>query len=289
MEKIFYNLKKFIPDKLYLKMIYKKHMGKSLNLNNPKTFNEKIQWLKLYDRNPLYTQLVDKYTVREFIKNQLGEEYLIPLLGVWNNAEEINFSELPDKFVLKCNHNSGGVIICKDKNKLDYAKVKEQLNNSLKRNYYYGTREYPYKNVKPKIIAEKYMIDNSGGLIDYKFFCFNGYVDNVMLCIDRHNNDPKFYFFNKDWKLLRINVRGKEAPEDFTIPKPDCIDEMFKIASILSKGIPFVRIDLYECKNKIYFGEMTFYPQSGLDKNLLKETDLYLGNLIKLPGGKNYE
>ncbi|WP_273401844.1 ATP-grasp fold amidoligase family protein [Traorella massiliensis] len=285
----FYDLKKLIPDKLYLKLIYRKYMGKSLNLKNPKTFNEKIQWLKLYDRNPLYSKLVDKYRVREYIKNLLGEEYLIPLLGVWDKGEEIDFSKLPDKFVLKCTHNSGGVIVCKDKNKMNYTEVIKQLNNSLKRNYYYGTREYPYKNVIPKIIAEKYMEDDSGGLIDYKFFCFNGYVDNVMLCIDRQNNNPKFYFFNKNWKLLRINVRGKNAPTNFTLPKPECIDKMFEIASTLSKNIPFVRVDLYECKNKIYFGEMTFYPQSGLDNNLLEETDLYLGNLIKLSGGKVHE
>lgn len=272
----------YIPDKVFLKMRYYFVFKKKLDLNNPKTFNEKLQWLKLYDRKPIYTTMVDKYEVRKYISEIIGEKYLIPLIGVWENFDTINFNLLPDQFVLKCTHDSGSVYICRDKQNFNIEEIKTDIQNKLKKNYYYPGREWPYKNVKPRIIAEKYMEDSSGGLIDYKFFCFNGYVDNVMICLDRHINDPKFYFFNKKWELLRLNIRGKEAPKDFTIPKPDCIDKMFEIASELSKNLPFVRIDLYECNGCIYFGEFTFYPQGGYDINLLPETDLYFGNLITL-------
>lgn len=279
-----------IPDKLFLKLKYRHNIGIKLNLNNPKTFNEKLQWLKLYDRNPLYTKLADKYKVREYITEKIGKEYLIPLLGVWDNTDDIDFDSLPNKFVLKCNHNSGlGMCICTDKNKLDVKEVKKELKKGLNQDYYLPGREWPYKNVPRKIIAEKYMVDdsNSNEFTDYKFFCFNGYVDCVMVCLDRNSGDTKFYFFDKDWKLKRLNKRGKEAPKDFTIPKPECIDEMFEIASKLSEGFPFVRVDLYQSYGKIYFGEMTFYPDSGFDNNILKESDEYFGKLIDLSLVKN--
>lgn len=278
-----------IPDKLFLKLKYRHNIGIKLNLNNPKTFNEKLQWLKLYDRKPEYTTMVDKYRVRDYIAEKIGKEYLIPLLGVWENPDEIDFDSLPNQFVLKCNHDSGGLSICRDKKTFDVNIAKKKLKKSLKTNYYYSGREWPYKNVPRKIIAEKYMVDdlNSNEFTDYKFFCFNGYVDCVMVCLDRNSGDPKFYFFDKDWKLKRLNKRGKEAPKDFTIPKPECIDDMFDIASRLSEGFPFVRVDLYQSYGKIYFGEMTFYPDSGFDNNILKESDDYLGNLIDLSLVKN--
>lgn len=274
-----------VNDEEYLKKIFKVHMGHSLNLEDPKTFNEKLQWLKLYDRNPEYTKMVDKYKVRDYISEKIGKEYLIPLLGVWDDPDNIDFDSLPNKFVLKCNHNSGlGMCICKDKSKLDVKEVKKELKKGLNQDYYLNGREWPYKNVPRKIIAEKYMVNdsNSKEFTDYKFFCFNGYVDCVMVCLDRNSGDPKFYFFDKDWKLKRLNKRGKEAPKDFTIPKPECIDEMFEIASKLSEGFPFVRVDLYQSYGKIYFGEMTFYPDSGFDSNILKESDDYFGKLIDL-------
>ncbi|WP_294561087.1 ATP-grasp fold amidoligase family protein [uncultured Traorella sp.] len=272
-----------LSDEEFSKRKFKTIFKRDLDLKNPVTFNEKLQWLKLYNKNNYYTTLVDKFSVRAIIKKILGDKYLIPLLGVWENVNDIDFDKLPNQFVLKCTHNSGkGMYICKNKNNININKVKKNLQSGLKENYYLKSREWPYKNVKPRIIAEQYLEDSSGGLIDYKFFCFNGYVDNVMVCLDRHINETKFYFFNKNWELLRLNVRGKEAPDNFTIPKPDCIDEMFEIASKLSKNIPFVRIDLYECNGCIYFGEFTFYPQGGYDNNLLPETDLYFGNLIKL-------
>lgn len=442
----------WMPDAPFLKLAYKSRMGKKLNLQNPQTFNEKLQWLKQYDRRPEYTMMVDKYKVRDYIADKLGEEYLIPLLGVWDDPDEIDFDALPNQFVLKCNHNSGlGMCICKDKSKLDVQKVKEELRKGLKQDYYLTGREWPYKDVPRKIICEKYMIDHSdhempdneenksgkndglndykfmcfngkvmcsfvcsdrfgdeglkvtffdkdwnvlpferhypksqkpipkpinyekmiafseklsqgipfvrtdfyeidrklyfgeitffpgsgfeeftpesadeglgnwiklpesiggggylldsndsclwlheqhskpieesGELTDYKFFCFNGNVDCVMVCIDRQKGDPKYYFFDKDWHLLRYNIRGKNAPENFTLPKPDSMDDMFQIAGILSRDKPFTRIDLYNCSGQIYFGEITFFPDSGFDKNLLQETDAYWGKMIQLDGG----
>jgi len=307
----------YLSDERYLRILYRLEMHKRLNLDNPKTFNEKIQWLKLHDHRPEYRTMVDKYLVRGYISEKIGDEYLIPLLGVWNNPNDIEFDKLPDQFVLKCNHDSGSLVVCKDKDRFDQEKAKEMLMRKIKRVYYWGNREWPYKSVKPLVLAEQYKedgvsteycdyllnikgyrVDYSNGfytnlwnkdaclgkhsLTDYKFYCFNGYVDCVMVCFDRESGDTKFYFFDKDWKLKRINKRGIEAPDGFTLPKPTCLDEMFNVAAILSKGIPFVRVDLYQSDRQVYFGEMTFYPQSGLDPNYLPETDLYFGELIDL-------
>lgn len=272
-------------DEAFLKKAFKCHMYKELNLDSPQTLNEKLQWLKLYNRKPEYTIMVDKYAVRKYIADTIGEEYLIPLLGVWDNPDDIDFDALPNQFVLKCNHNSGlGMCICKDKRKLDIEKVKDGLRKGLEQDYYLTGREWPYKNVKHRIIAEKYMTDspNIDEFTDYKFYCFNGYVDCVLTCIERSTGNPKFYFFDKDWKLLRYNKRGKAAPADFTLPKPENIDEMFRIAGELSREIPFVRVDLYNSCGKIYFGELTFFPDSGWDPNRLPEIDLYFGNLVDL-------
>jgi len=272
-----------MPDNEFLTKKFRAIMGKELNLENPTTFNEKLQWLKLNYRKDYLTTIVDKYAVRDYIKEKLGEEYLIPLIGVWEKAEDIDFDVLPNKFALKCNHNSGlGMCICRDKTKINKEKIIKELKKGLKQDYYLTGREWPYKNVKRKIICEKFMSDSSGGLVDYKFFCFNGYVDCVMVCLDRHIGDTKFYFFDSDWQLKRINVRGKNAPDGFTINKPTCMDKMFDIARDLSKGFPFVRVDLYECNGQIYFGELTFFPDSGFDPNILPETDEYFGAKINL-------
>lgn len=275
-------LTNFLPDKIYLKIRFYLEMGKKLDLKNPQTFNEKLQWLKLYDRNPEYTKMVDKYEVRKYIAEKIGEEYLIPLLGVWDSFDEIDFDKLPDQFVLKCNHDSGGLVICRDKSKLDIEAARKKINKSLKRDFFKITREWPYKDVKPRIIAEKYMSDSDGKFIDYKFFCFNSFVHNVMVCVDRELGDTKFYFFDKNWDLLRLNKRGKNAPENFSLPKPENMEKMFEIASILSKGTVFSRIDLYNTDGKIYFGEITFFPSSGFDANLLEETDHLFGDLTKI-------
>lgn len=278
-----YGLNNKMPDEEFLKKLYKIKLGKKLDLENPKTMNEKIQWLKLYDRKPEYTMMADKVAVRDYIAKTIGEEYLIPCLGVWDDPDDIDFDALPNKFVLKCNHNSGlGMYICKDKSQMDIKSVKKALRKGLKQDYYIVHREWPYKDVPRKIIAEQYMQDNSGALVDYKFYCFNGKADYVLVCLDRHLGDTKFYFFNRDWKLQPFNIRGKNASSDFTVRKPECMDKMFEIAETLSKGMKFIRVDLYECNNKIYFGELTFYPSAGFDTGRLPETDLYFGSQIDL-------
>lgn len=270
-------------DAFYLKLLYRLKMRKRLNLETPVFFNEKLQWLKLYNRQPIYTTFVDKYSVKQYVANLLGEEFIIPTLKVWESFDDVNLDMLPDQFVLKTTNGGGGAVaICKDKKTFDKAKALDILRRSQRDDIYRRFREWPYKDVKFRILAEKYMEDESGSFIDYKFFCFDGYVDCVMVCVDRQLHDTKFYFFDKDWKLLRLNVRGKNAPADFSLRKPECLDQMFEIASRLSRGLPFVRVDLYECFGKIYFGEMTFFPDSGFDANLLQETDEYFGKLLDL-------
>lgn len=272
-------------EELHLKVLYYLHMGKKLNLDNPQTLNEKMQWLKLYDRKPEYTYMVDKITAKDYAAKKLGNEYIVPLLGVWDKPEDIDFDSLPDKFVLKTNHSGGntGVIICKDKSKFDKQKAIEKLNKSLKNDdIFRSLREWPYKNVEKKVFAEELLESSTGELDDYKFYCFDGYVDAVLVCIDRQIGEPKFYFFNENWQLRRYNKRGKEAPENFTLPRPQNLDKMFEIAKLLSKDIPHLRVDLYNVDGKIYFGETTFFTASGFDANRLPESDLYFGNLTKL-------
>lgn len=279
-----HSLSTLLSDKLYLQLKYYKYFRRWIDFKKPVTFNEKLQWLKINDRHAVYTTMVDKFAVRQYIAEKIGGKYLIPLLGgPWDSFDQIDFSSLPDQFVLKCTHDSGGLIICKDKRNLNLKDAERKIASSLKRNFYYYSREWPYKHVKPGIIAEKYMVDSSTGeLRDYKFFCFNGRADSVMVCYDRAVGAPKFFFFNKEWKLLRYNKRGKKAPEDFTLPKPSNMDEMFDLAEKLSRGLPFARIDLYSVEGKTYFGEITFYPDGGFDTNLLPETDLTLGAMIDI-------
>lgn len=272
-----------LSDKKYIHLKYKLIMGRNLNLENPTTFNEKLQWLKLYNRNPEYIDLVDKYEVRKHIKNIIGEDYLVPLLGVWDSFDEIDFSKLPNKFVLKTNHDSGGVVVCTDKKNFDYLNARNKLNESLKRNFYNVSREWVYKDISPKIICESLIETEDGRLpSDYKFNCFNGNVENVMLAIGRDSGDPKFYFFDKEWELLKYNYDALVAPNDFTLPEPKKLREMFDIAQKLSQNFPYVRVDLYYEKNQIYFGELTFFPSGGFDPYLLPETDLRFGKMIKL-------
>ncbi|GKX31761.1 glycosyl transferase [Vallitalea longa] len=272
---------KIIPDDIYLKLIYRGKMKKKLRFQNPKTFNEKLQWLKIYDRNPSYTQLVDKYDVRKYIARIIGEKYLIPLIGVWNRFEDIDFSKLPNQFVLKCNHDSGGLVICKNKSKLDIEAAKRKINKSLKRNYYYLGREWPYKNVKPKIICEKYMVDESGTeLKDYKFFCFDGEPKALFVATDR-DIDTRFDFYDTEFKHLPFMQHYKNGIKK--IVKPVGFNEMVELASKLSKNIPHVRVDFYDIKGKIYFGELTFYHFSGFEKFEPEKYDEIFGSWIKLP------
>lgn len=280
---------KIIPDKVFLKMQYRTRMGKKLNIDNPESFNEKMQWLKLQDRKPEYEVMVDKYAVRKFIKEKLGEEYLIPLLGVWEKFEDIDFASLPNQFVLKCTHDSGGLIICSDKSKLDIKAARSKINKCLKKNYYYHGREWPYKNIKPKIIAEQYMIDESGyELKDYKVMCFNGKPKCSFVCLNRKSSSGlNVNFYDLDWNLMPFERHYPNSNQP--VKKPCTYDLMLKIAEILSIGLTFVRIDFYEINGNLYFGEITFYPGSGYEEFTPEKYDKVLGSWIELPrssGGK---
>lgn len=273
-----------VADDRFVEMMFYRDMGYRLNLREPRTFNEKLQWLKVYNHRPEYTAMVDKVAAKEYVAGIIGEEHIIPTLGVWNSFEEIDFDLLPEKFVLKTTHDSKSVVICTDKSKFDKESARRRLTASLNRSYYLKYREWPYKNITPRILAEEYMVDESGTeLKDYKFSCYDGKATDVMLCYDRSSGDTKFYFFDPEWNLLRYNRRGREAPEGFTVPKPKNMDRMFEIASRLSEGIPYLRVDLYNIDGQIYFGELTFFPRSGCDNNLLPETDELFGSRIKLP------
>ena len=277
-------------DERYIKIMYRVRMGKRLDLNNCQTMNEKLQWLKLNNRHSLLTTCVDKIKVKEYLSNHIEKRYIIQTLKVWDSPKEItqeDFDKLPSSFVLKTNDGGGntGVIIIEDKNKINLDFIKKKLKHAMKESLYRDFREWAYKNIKKQVFAET-MIANSP--IDYKFYCFNGIVDSVMLCVDRQNNPhPKFYFFDKNWNLKKYNQSGLTAPEGFTLPKPEGMDEMFELASELSKGIPFVRVDLYNINGNIYFGELTFTPAGGYDWNRLPETDVYFGSLIDLSLAKN--
>jgi len=273
-------------DEKFLKEKFKLIFGYELNLKNPQTFNEKLQWLKLYDRNPLYTIMVDKYKVKEYVANIIGKEYIIPTLGVWDNPEEIKFDKLPNQFVLKCNHNSGlGMCICKDKTKLDIKKVKKELTNGLKQDYYLTNREWPYKNVPRKIIAEQYMEDKEiKGLIDYKFFCFNGQPKFMYISNDIGMN-PHTDFFDMDKNMLLFRIKDPPSLKKPTIPKQ--FEQMKQIAICLSKNIPHVRVDFYIVKEQIYLGELTFFHNSGFIKFTPNEWDKKIGDWLVLPKKTN--
>lgn len=272
----------WMPDKSYLKLMYYLKLGKRLNLNNPLSFNQKIQWLKLNDKNPMYTNLVDKYEVRKYISNTIGEEYLIPFIGVWNNFEEIDFSNLPNQFVLKCTHDSGGLIICKDKNSFDINEARKKIKKCLKRNYYFSSREWPYKNVQPRIICEKYMMDESGAeLKDYKFMCFNGKVKCSFVCLNRNSlSGLNVDFYDMNWKPMNFQRHYPNSGE--IIPKPSNYNKMIEFSEKLSKDIPFVRVDFYEVYGKLYFGELTFYPGAGFEEFTPESYDYLLGEWLQL-------
>lgn len=280
-------LLRFIPDGLFLKIKFRLIMDKKLDLKNPKTFNEKMQWLKLYDRKPEYTQMVDKYEVRKYIGEVIGKEYLIPLLGVYDNFEAIEFDKLPNKFVLKPNHTSGNVFICKDKSKIDYKKLKKEVNRWLKREYYWLHREWPYKNIKPRIICEKYMVDESGTeLKDYKFMCFNGQVKCIFVCTNRTSpTGLNIDIYDVAWNLMPFG-RPNQPGTGVKIPKPKNFDKMIKYAEKLAENIPFIRVDFYETDGQLFFGELTFYPGAGFEEFSPEFYDSILGGWITLPGNK---
>lgn len=272
------------PDKLYLKLKFRLVMGQKLNLDNPNTFNEKLQWLKLYNRRPEYTTMVDKYAVKQYVADKIGEEYIIPTLGVWDNVESIDWDSLPNQFVLKTTHGGGGggVVICKDKNTFDKEGAKQKLQKSLDSDIYLNFREWPYKDVLKRIIAEQYMTDESGvELKDYKFFCFNAKVRCFKVDFDRFINH-KANYYDRDAKLLPFGEICCMPDFNRQFEKPKNFDKMVDIVETLSEGIPFVRIDIYNTDGKIYFGEITFFPAAGMGKFEPKEWDETLGELIRL-------
>ena len=277
----------WIKDEEYVKIKYKLEMNKRLNLQDPKTFNEKLQWLKLYDRNPEYTQMVDKFEAKKYVANIIGKKYIIPTLGLWDKFEDIDFTKLPNQFVLKPTHASGNVFICKNKDEIDYKKLKKTVQKWLKRNYYLVHREWPYKNVKPRIIAEEYMEDQIGELIDYKVYAFNGQCDYVMVCFDRIKGKTKFIYYDRKWNIKKeFSKDGIKYGDTIKIEKPKNLDKMFEFAEILSKNIPFVRVDFYESNGNLYFGELTFYPSAGFDNTRTKDCQEYLDKQLKVGESK---
>ena len=275
---------KKMDDEKFLSIAYRITMGKRINLKNPRSYNEKLQWLKINDKNPQYTSLVDKSLVKEYVASLIGKEHVIPTLGIWNHFDEIDFDSLPNQFVLKCTHDSGGLVICKDKSSFNKKKAKRVIEACLKHNYFWGSREWPYKNVKPRIIAEEYMVDSSGdGLRDYKFFTFNGEVKWLFVASDRQkkNSETKFDFFDSQFNHLNIKNGHPNSLEP--VKKPICFEEMKRIASILSKNTKHLRVDLYEINGNVYFGELTFYHWSGFVPFEPEEWDYKFGDALKLP------
>lgn len=272
-----------MDDETYLKLLFRYSMGTPLDLEHPKTYNEKLQWLKLHDRRPLYTQLVDKLAVKDYVAEKIGPEYVIPVIaGPWDSVEEIDFDALPDQFVLKCTHDSGGVVICRSKSSFDIEAAKDKLAKFLHRNFYWANREWPYKDVKPRLFAEPYLEDESGELRDYKFFVFDAAVRALYIASDRSSKEEtKFDFFDADFRHLPFTNGHPNAP----VPpeKPRCFEEMKALAARLGAGFPQVRVDLYEVAGHVYFGEYTFFHWSGLCPFDPPSWDQTFGSWIHLP------
>ena len=274
----------FYSDRKFLEALFPLRTGYKLNLDNPQTFNEKLQWLKLYDRRPKYTQMVDKVEAKKYVASIIGEDHIIPTLAVYDRAEAIDFDALPNQFVLKCTHDSGGIVICRDKSKLDRKAAIKKLKHGLNVNYFYQNREWPYKNVKPRIIAEQYMCnDDKVELADYKVHNFNGKPKFILVCCDRYKDTGMTEdFYSCQWKHLDIS-----RPDHPQAARPsNCppeLDEMLLLSEKLSKDIPFVRTDFYTIGNKVYFGELTFFPSSGMKAFIPTEWDKTFGGWLKLP------
>lgn len=277
-----HGLLNWMPDSLYLRCKYRALVKKKLNLKNPKTFNEKLQWLKLYDRKPIYTTMVDKYAVKDYVAERIGEEYIIPTYGVWDTVDEIDFDSLPDQFVLKCTHDSGGLVICRDKSKLDIEAAKARLARGLKRDYYSQSREWPYKNVKPRIIAEKYMQDGNKTVLPvYKIFNFSGIPKLIQSIQNDKAPDESIDYFDTQWNLLdlRQNFPNSKHP----LEKPEQLKKLIELSAQASKGFPFLRTDWYVVNGEVYFSEFTFYSDAGLASFEPACWDSKLGEWIELP------
>lgn len=282
-KKTFKVISKIIPDRLYINLMYFHHFHRLPNLKNPQTYNEKLQWLKLFDRRPEYSVMVDKYLAKEYVAKVIGKEYIIPTIGVWDSIDEINWDRLPNQFVLKWNHDSGSIIICKDKSQLDKdGAIRILKKNEHSSGYWYG-REWPYKNVKPCIIAEQYMEDEDGELKDFKFFSFDGETKAMFVATDRFNKeeDTKFDFYDMQFNHMPFTNGHPNASRQ--IKKPQNFELMIQLASKLSKGYPHIRVDFYEVNGKVYFGELTLYHWSGFVPFNPPKFDKLFGDWIKLP------
>jgi len=275
-------LKNLMPDKLYLQIVFYINLKQKLNLDNPKTFNEKLQWLKLYNRKPEYTKMVDKLEVKNFVKKVIGAQYIIDTYGVWDKFEDIDFDSLPKKFVLKCTHDSGGLIICKDKEKLDYVECERRIKASLSNNYFVYGREWPYKNVKPKVFAEEYIEDKKYDVLPvYKFMCFDGEPKIIQTIQNDKQSNESIDYFDLEWKLLDIRQGFPNSQKPYEKPKK--LREMIEIARIFSKNHPFLRVDLYVVNDEIKFSEFTFYSDGGFMRFDPPLWDGKLGEWISLP------
>ena len=274
----------WVPDSLYLKVLYRVIMGRKLNLRNPKEYNEKLQWLKLNDRKPEYATMVDKYEVREYIEDLLGDKYLIPCLGIYDSVDDIDIDALPDRFVLKCTHDSGSVEICKDKSSFDIEGARHRLSQAMKRNYYATYREWPYKYVKPRIIAEGYLEGDGGDLKDYKVMCFNGEAK----IIEVHENrfvEGKVHtqtFYDREWNIVPL-TQIETVTVDRPGERPRQLDEILRLSELIAKNMYHARIDWYIEGDKIYFGEITFFDGSGFESFSTPEMERMLGDMINLP------
>lgn len=275
-----YPINRIIPDRIYVYLSYLGYTGYHLNLNNPLRFTEKLQWLKLNERDESFTQLSDKYGVREFVADRVGKQYLITLYKCYDSTDEIDLNELPNQFVLKCTHDSGSVIICNNKAEMDIAWMKKKLNKHLKRNYFYEHREYSYKKIPPKIVCEE-LISTDGSKVptDYKFFCFNGIPQFIQVDIDRFEDHTRI-IYDTNWNRAKFSIK---FPYSYlTIERPTKLDEMLMVASKLSQGFKFVRIDLYQVNEQVLFGEMTFIHGAGYEPFFPDEYDFKIGELINL-------
>ena len=274
----------WVPDSLYLKVLYRVIMGRKLNLRNPREYNEKLQWLKLNDRKPEYSTMVDKYEVRGYIEDLLGDKYLIPCLGIYDSVDDIDIDALPDRFVLKCTHDSGSVEICKDKSSFDIEGARHRLSQAMKRNYYATYREWPYKYVKPRIIAEGYLEGDGGDLKDYKVMCFNGEAKIVEV----HENrfvEGKVHtqtFYDREWNIVPL-TQVETVTVDRPSERPRQLDEILRLSELIAKDMYHARIDWYIEGDKIYFGEITFFDGSGFESFSTPEMERMLGDMIKLP------
>ena len=277
-------LNKLIPDdKRYLSFSYRMKIGRKLDWNNLQTYTEKVQWLKLHDQKPEYTIMVDKYLVKEYISTKIGKQYVIPTLGVWENAEDIDFISLPEQFVLKCTHDSGGLVICKDKSKQDLNAVRKEFSKALRMRFYMEGREYQYKDVVPRVIAEKYLEQDDGGAPwDYKVMCFGGKAKLIEVHAGRFSDEHTQSFYDTSWNLTTISQGGKDTITKIPIPKPTCFEEMIEKSEVLAQGLRHARIDWYIINGQLLFGEITLYDGSGFEKFTTYEDDLLLGSWIDI-------